>query len=177
MNVCCELNFFLERLGRMKQWWVEWRDGLVMLHTMLTRQGQTSSVACRLCQSAILVYDTGRYPKLRLWQCTPLQARHQSPHNCLSYLRRNRSPFHLRVLPKIALNTHVDMLTSLGGSYGMWYQCSIRIWSQRSKAWLPTRERIGREFIQRTTSGFVLGPIQLYADTVVTPKLFQNCFI
>lgn len=176
MNVCCELNFFLESLGRMKQWWVEWRDGLVMLHTMLTRQGQTSSVSCRLCQ---ICYSGvwHRHPKPYLCQWTSLQARHQSHHSCLSYLRRNRSPFHLRVLPKIALKAHADVLTSLGCSYGMWYQCSIRIWSQRSKAWLPTRERIGREFIQRTTSGFVLGPIQLYADAVVTPKLFQNCFI
>lgn len=177
VNVCCELSFLLESLGRMKQCWVDWRDGSVKLHIMLTRQGQASSVARRLCQSAILVYDTNRDPKTHLCQWTSLQAQHQSHHDCLCSLRINKSPFHLRVLPKLAPKAHVDMLTSLDCSYEMWYLCSIRIWSQRSKAWLPTRERIGRDFIQGTTSGFVLGPIQLHADSVVNPKLLQSCLI
>lgn len=131
----------------------------------------------QLCQSAILVYGTNRDPKPHLCHWTSLQARHQSHNDCPCSFRRNKSPFHLTVLPNFAPKAHMDMLTSLGCSYEMWYECSIRIRSQKSKAWIPTGERIGRELIQKNTSGFVLGSIQPHADTMVNPQPLQNCFI
>lgn len=45
-----------------------------------------------------------------------------SPSVSVCCFRRNRSPFHLEVPPEFAPKALVDMVTSLGCSYGVWQQ-------------------------------------------------------
>lgn len=177
INVCSELNFLLESLGRMKQWWVS--EGMDQwCRTSRWQDKAKPALWPADCASLLFWCRTQIETQKLICANGPYYKPGISPTTTISVLfRRNRSLSHLRVLPKFAPKAHVDMLTSLDCSSEMCYQCSIRIWSQRSKAWLPAKERIGRDFIQGTTSGFVLCPIQLHADSVVNPKLLQNCFI